>query len=64
VVDSDIYNFDKTGFMMGQITPGMVVTRADRRGKSKAVQPGNREWATAIVCNNGEGWSIPPFLVL
>jgi hypothetical protein len=64
VVDSDIYNFDETGFMMGQITPGMVVTRADRRGKSKAVQPGNREWATAIVCTNGEGWSIPPFLVL
>jgi hypothetical protein len=41
VVDSDIYNFDKTGFMMEQIVPGMVVTRADRRGKSKAVQLGN-----------------------
>ena len=47
VVDSDFYNFDETGFMMGQITPRMVVTRADRRGRSKAVQPGNREWATA-----------------
>jgi hypothetical protein len=64
VVDSDFYNFDETGFMMGQITPGMVVTRADRRGRSKAVQPGNREWATAIVCINGEGWAVPPFLVV
>jgi hypothetical protein len=64
VVDSDFYNFDETGFMMGQICPGMVVTRADRRGKSKAVQPGNREWATAIVAINGEGRSIPPFLVV
>ncbi|CAN5189596.1 hypothetical protein BH09PAT2_BH09PAT2_11550 [soil metagenome] len=64
VVDSDFYNFDETGFMMGMITPGMVVTRADRRGRVKAVQPGNREWATAIVCINGEGWSIPPFLVV
>ena len=43
VVDSDFYNFDETGFMMGQITPVMVVTRADRRGRAKGVQPGNRE---------------------
>ena len=64
VVDSDFYNFDETGFMMGQICPGMVVTRADRRGKSKAVQPDNREWATAIITIDGEGRSIPPFLVV
>ena len=50
--------------MMGQICPGMVVTRADRRGKSKAVQPGNREQATAIITIDGEGRSIPLFLVV
>ena len=49
---------------MGQICPSMVVTRADRRGRGKAVQPGNREWATAIACVNAEGWSIPPFLIV
>ena len=48
----------------GQSSPGMVVTCLDRRGQGKAVQPGNREWATAIVCVNGEGRSIPPFLVV
>ena len=64
VLDCDFYNFDETGFMMGVICPGMVVTRADRRGRGKAVQPGNREWATAIVCINGEGRSVPPFLVV
>jgi hypothetical protein len=64
IVDSDFYNFDETGFMMGVITPAMVVTRADRRGRGKAVQPGNREWATAIACINSEGWSVPPFLVV
>jgi RecB family endonuclease NucS len=41
VLDCDFYNFDETGFMMGIITPRMVVTRADRRSRSKAVQPGN-----------------------
>ena len=42
VLDCDFYNFDETGFMMGVICPAMVVTRADRRGRGKAVQPGNR----------------------
>jgi hypothetical protein len=64
VLDCDFYNFDKTGFMMGMITPGMVVTRADRRGRAKVVQPGNWEWVTAITYINGEGWSIPPFLIV
>lgn len=64
ILDYDFYNFNETGFIMGIICPGMVVTRADRRSRGKAVQPGNREWATAIVCINSEGWSIPPFLVV
>jgi RecB family endonuclease NucS len=41
VVDCDFYNFDETGFMMGQITPRMVVICADRRGRAKGVQLGN-----------------------
>ncbi|KFZ25520.1 hypothetical protein V502_00001, partial [Pseudogymnoascus sp. VKM F-4520 (FW-2644)] len=64
VLDCDFYNFDETGFMMGVICPTMVVTCADRRSRGKAVQPGNREWATAIACINSEGWSVPPFLVV
>ena len=64
ILDCDFYNFDETGFMMGIICAAMVVTRADRRGRGKAVQPGNREWATAIACINGEGWDVPPFLVV
>lgn len=43
VADCDFYNFDETSFMMGVICPKMVVTRADRRGRGKAVQPGNQE---------------------
>jgi hypothetical protein len=44
----DIYNFDETGFMMGMISTRKVATRAQRRGKPKSVQPGNREWVTVI----------------
>ncbi|APA15656.1 hypothetical protein SS1G_09530 [Sclerotinia sclerotiorum 1980 UF-70] len=64
ILDCDLYNFDETGFMMGQISPHIVVTKADRYGKSKAIQPGNREWATAIICVDGEGHNIPPFLIV
>jgi hypothetical protein len=41
--DVDAYNFDETGFIMGVIAPTMVVTRAERSGKPKRIQPDNRE---------------------
>ena len=62
--EADIFNFDETGFMMGVILPAIVVTRADRRGKPKMAQPGNREWVTVIQGVNSQGWAIPPFLVV
>jgi len=64
VVDGDFYNFDETGFLIGQIEPGMVVICTDRRSRVKSIQPGNREWATAIVCVNGEGGDVPSFLAV
>ena len=64
ILDDDIYNFDETGFMMGMIFPGMVVTTSDGRGKAKLAQPGNREWATVIQGVNALGWAIPPFIIL
>ncbi|KAF7566865.1 hypothetical protein PtrM4_151850 [Pyrenophora tritici-repentis] len=50
-------------FMMGQISTGRVVTAAERRGRSKTVQQGNREWVTVIQGINATGWAIPPFIV-
>lgn len=64
IQDCDLYNFDETGFMMGMVCSSMVVTRADRHGKGKAIQPGNREWATAITCVSGDGFDVPPFLLV
>ena len=64
VAEEDIFNFDETGFMMGMICGQMAVTRTDRRGRSKSIQPGNREWATAIACISGNEFAVPPFLVV
>ncbi|KAG6980848.1 hypothetical protein FocnCong_v007738 [Fusarium oxysporum f. sp. conglutinans] len=49
---------------MGMIGSGIVITGAERRGKPKSVQPGNREWVTVIQAINAEGWAIDPFIVV
>ncbi|KAJ3469895.1 hypothetical protein MRS44_003960 [Fusarium solani] len=59
----DLYNFDETGFLMGMIASGMVVTGSERRSKPKSVQPGNREWITVIQAINAEGQAIQPFII-
>jgi hypothetical protein len=59
-----LYNFDETGFMMGVIMSGVVVTGAERRANPRKVQPGNREWVTVIESINAEGWALPPFIVV
>ena len=49
--------------MMGKITQQLVVTGLERRGRPKAIQPGDREWVTVIAAINAAGWSVPPFLI-
>jgi hypothetical protein len=63
IQDDDIYNFDESGFMMGVIASQMLVIGSERRGKRKAIQPGNREWVTVICSINATGWAIPPFII-
>jgi hypothetical protein len=55
ICDEDTYNFDEAGFMMGKITTQLVITASERRGRPKAVQPGNREWVTVIQGINAAG---------
>ncbi|ELQ32740.1 hypothetical protein OOU_Y34scaffold01055g1 [Pyricularia oryzae Y34] len=49
---------------MGQICGHMVVIGSEKRGKSKKVQPGNRKWATAICCISGDGYDVPPYIIV
>ncbi|EAQ93895.1 hypothetical protein CHGG_02130 [Chaetomium globosum CBS 148.51] len=63
VLDSDIYNFDETGFQMGVASTSKVVTRSDRRNRPVVIQPGNREWTTVIECINASGWSVDPMII-
>jgi hypothetical protein len=59
IQDEDIYNFDETGFTMGLIATSRVVTRAEMPGKPHLIQPGQREWVTAIECIRLKGYVVP-----
>jgi hypothetical protein len=63
ILDTDIYNFDETGFQMGVISTAKVITGAERSRKPVSVQPGNREWVTAIDCICADGQSLPPVII-
>jgi hypothetical protein len=41
-----------------------VVTSAERQGKPKSKQPGNRNWTTVIEAVNALGSAIPPFIIV
>jgi Tc5 transposase DNA-binding domain len=54
IQDDDVYNFDETGYILGIAATTKVITAADKQ-KPKQVQPGNREWVTAVECINACG---------
>jgi hypothetical protein len=64
ILDTDTYNFNKTGFIMGVAATSKVVTSSDTVGRAATVQPGNRDWVTTIKCINASGWCLPPFVIL
>jgi hypothetical protein len=43
-----MYNFNKTGFQLGQISTSRVVTLFKRTGRLKQVKPLGTEWITVI----------------
>ncbi|CEJ56112.1 hypothetical protein PMG11_02335 [Penicillium brasilianum] len=59
----DIYNFDETGFAIGLISAQKVITRRDLYGRRPLLQPGNREWVTAIETTCADGYSLPPCII-
>ncbi|CEL07703.1 hypothetical protein ASPCAL10858 [Aspergillus calidoustus] len=59
----DIYNFDETDFAMGLIATTRVVTRAEMLGKPHLIQPGQREWVTAIECVGSTGFVVLPCII-
>ena len=63
IVDEDIYNFNKTSFIIGKILLQSVITGSDKSGRTKKIQLGNREWVTLIQGVGATGTRIPAFLI-
>ena len=59
----DIYNFDEIGFAMGLISTQKAVTRAEYYSRRSILQPGNREWVTAIETICADSYSLPPCVI-
>jgi hypothetical protein len=59
----DMYNFDETGFQLGQISTSRVVTSFERTGRPKQVKPSGTEWITVIQGACADGSAIPPLLI-
>ncbi len=49
---------------MGVIATAKVVLGREKSGRAVAVQPGNREWVTAIESINSTGNGPPPVIIL
>jgi hypothetical protein len=64
ILPEDTYNFDESGFQMGEISASKVVTAAEKPGRPKQVKPTNTEWVTLIQGACADGSLIPPFLIL
>ena len=63
ILSEDIYNFDETGFAMGLCATAKVITGSDRYSRPYLLQPGNREWVTAIEAVNSTGWALPSYVI-
>jgi hypothetical protein len=63
ILPEDMYNFDETGFQLGQISTSRVVTSSDRTGRPKQIKPSNTEWVTVIQGACADGSAIPPLLI-
>jgi hypothetical protein len=50
--------------MIGVAATSKVVTSSNTVGRAIDIQPGNREWVTAIEAINAAGWALPPFVIL
>ena len=48
---------------MGLCTAQKVITRSEYYGRRSVLQPGNREWVTAIESINASGWALPPTVI-
>ena len=64
ILELDIQNFDKTGFLIGQISSTLVIISSKGYRKAKKIRPGNLEQVIAIQAVRSDSKVILPYLVV
>ena len=64
MINSNFYNFNKTGFQISIIVLKIIIIYTDRYSKVKIIQSGNREQIIIIICINSKSKDIPLFLII
>jgi hypothetical protein len=59
---SNIWNFDESGFGVGEEQAMKVLTFLDSKQQERVIT-GKQEWVTDIECISAEGESLPPLLI-
>ena len=59
-----MYNFDKSGFLIGKISSQLVVTGSEKPRKRKKLQPSDCKWVTLVQGVGATGKVILLFLIL
>jgi len=62
ISDTNMYNMDEKGFMMGVALRGKVICRKHQRSP-KMTQDGFREWVTVIETVSGDGRVLRPMSI-
>jgi hypothetical protein len=61
ILDNDIYNFDKTGCLIGMVAGSLVIVPADCQA-SYVDDPNNQELVTSTECISASGFHVPPMI--
>jgi hypothetical protein len=48
---------------MGLTATAKVITQSEYYGRRSVLEPGNREWVTAIESISASGWALPPTII-
>lgn len=60
---NDVYNFDESGFQLGDSGKTKVVTSTEFSENPSIVTYDNREWVTAIECIGAAGQVLSPYII-
>ena len=62
ISQSNTYNMDEKGFMMGVALRYKVISKKSQRS-AKKTQDGSREWVTVIETVSGDGQVLRPMII-